>query len=414
MTSRTYKSEDWQLWTYQPQAGSFVLDFSQLNGPDVLGNGSDGLAVSQYGVAGVSITSGDGMDSGVVHTISPTTAFITVNVKDFTADVMNDFYVGTAVFLAVTNPTGYFNDYTWMFYGTIESANVSVLPGADFSTITIEARAFSSNQLNADVGLTKDETTDKSTLIENAALTVDTGIQLETSAYNFKGTARESKSLGEWLTDLALCDVMQMRDYAYLYFVEQVNIGLPSTWRLYWAYDIRMAITKATGTSAGTLDATTISDIVLDWSGAGSPTGVTLTNYTDSAIVYQYGSTESGAGSSVSYSATVDVKNLTQMTAIGQQLLAMTKAFRPIQVTTKTATNNQTLDFKTINVPGSIDATVAVNAYPENFYQIGDTITIDLPEFGIDEQDMIVIGRNIEVTPDDWKTSYTLWKGFTS
>jgi hypothetical protein len=57
---------------------------------------------------------------------------------------------------------------------------------------------------------------------------------------------------------------------------------------------------------------------------------------------------------------------------------------------------------------------VTYPAYPTNLYFVGDTITIDLPELGVDEVDMIITGRDIEVTPDYWKTTYTLWKGFTS
>jgi hypothetical protein len=101
------------------------------------------------------------------------------------------------------------------------------------------------------------------------------------------------------------------------------------------------------------------------------------------------------------------------MTEIGQQLLAMTKAFKPIQVMTTTAVNNQDLEFQDTFVYGVPDSQL-VSIYPETFYQIGDTVTIDLPDFGIDNVDMIVVGRNIEVTPDNWTTSYTLWKGFTN
>lgn len=414
MTTSTYLATDWKLWTYQPQPGSFVLDFSQLNGTDVLGNGSDGLAVSSYDVASVNISTGGPMDSAVVHSLIPETAEITVNVKDFTTDVMNDFYVGTAVFLAVDNPSGYYNSYTWMFYGIIDSASVSVMPGSDYSTISISARAFSSNQLNTDVAITKNETSTKSTLIMAGATAAVTSVALDTSVYNYKGTARESKSLGEWLADLALCEVMQLRDTAYAYYVNQISYLYPETWQAYWAYNIRMVSTKTTGTSVGTLDENSITNIELDWSGAGAPTGVNLTNYTDSSIVYQYGSTASGAGGSVSYSATVDVKDVTQMAAIGTQLLAMVKAFRPITVTTTTATNGQTVTWKDVDVEGSIDLTVSIPAYPANLYQVGDTITIDLPNLGVDAVDMIVIGRNIEVTPDNWTTSYTLWKGFTA
>jgi hypothetical protein len=336
-----------------------------------------------------------------------------VNVKDFTTDVMNDFYVGTEIFLSVDSPTPFANPYAYMFTGVIDSANVSVIPGEDYSTITIQARSYSSLQLNTDVGLTKNESTVKSTLISTAAAIVGNFVDLDTSAYNFKGTARESKSLGDWLTDLALCDFMQMRDTYFPVYVYQ-NGFLPSTWSVAWQRNMRFRITKNTSTSVGTLTDAEISDMQLDWSGAGSPTGVTLTNYTDPEIIYQYGSTTADAGGSFSYVATVDVKDLTQMTAIGQQLLAMNKAFTPIQITTTTATNNQSLVWKDITLDASSGGLVTFYYSPDKLYDIGETITIDLPEFGVDEVDMIITGREINVDPDNWTTTYTLWKGFTN
>jgi hypothetical protein len=413
MAEVLYKSEYWKLWTYQPQPGSFVLDFSQLDGPAVLGDGSDGLAVSSYSVSELSISSGGTMDTSVIYPLEPTTAQITVNVKDFTIDVMNDFFVGTEILLSVDSPGTLATPYAYIFSGVIDSANVAVIPGEDFSTITISARAFSSLQLNTDVGLTKDETNNKSFLISNAAAAVGTSVALEDSAYNFKGTARESKSLGEWLTDLALCDFMQLKDTYIPLFVYQGSVYDPSTWYVAWNKFLRMDINKSTGTSAGTLTSAEINDLQLDWSGAGAPTGVTLTNYTDSEIIYQYGSTTSDNGGSLSYSATVDVKNLAQMTSIGQQLIAMNKAFMPVQVSTITAVNNQNLDWKGTLLPSTFgSATIFIS--PTNFYDIGETITIDLPEFGVDAVDMIITGREITVNPDTWTTTYTLWKGFTN
>jgi hypothetical protein len=413
MATALYKSDYWKLWTYQPQLGSFVLDFSQLNGSDVLGDGTDGLAVSPYGVAEVNISTGGTMDSSVIYPLEPTTAQITVNVKDFTTDVINDFIVGTEILLSIDSPGTLATPYAYIFSGVIDSANVSVIPGEDFSTITISARAFSSLQLNTDVPVTKDETTNKSFLISSAATAVGTSVALEDSAYNFKGTARENKSLGDWLTDLALCDFMQLKDTYIPIFVYQGSLYDPSTWYVAWNKFLRMNINKSTGTSAGILTSAEINDLQLDWSGAGSPTGVTLTNYTDSSIVYQYGSTTSDNGGAVSYSATVDVKNLTQMTSIGQQMIAMNKAFRPVRVTTITAVNNQDLDWKGTLLTSTFgSATVFLS--PDKFYDIGETITIDLPEFGVDEVDMIITGREINVTPDNWITTYTLWKGFTN
>jgi hypothetical protein len=411
-TTKTYNSGDWKLWTYRPQLGSFVLDFSQLDGPDVLGDGSDGLAYLGYQISELTISSGGLPDYAVAHSMNPTTATITINRKDFTSVIMNDFLVGKEILLSVDSPSPFSNPYAYIFSGVIDSASVSVIPGEDYSTITISARAFSSVELNTDVGLEKDETTNKSTLIENAANAIGVYVDLEDSAYNFKGTADESKSLGEWLTDLALCDVMQMRDTSRPIFIDD-DFPSPSNYFVYWNSDLRMAITKSLGTVVGYFGPEEITNVELDWSGAGAPTGVTLTNYTDPSIVYQYGTTIGDAGGAVSYSATVDVKNLTQMTSIGQQLIAMNKSLKPVQITIITAVNNQDLVWKDITIP-SINGTVNFYYSPAKMFDIGETISIDLPEFGIDYADMIITGREINVTPDNWTTTYTLWKGFTN
>lgn len=408
----TYTSDFWKLWTYQTQAGSFVLDFSQLNGADVLGNGTDGLAVTDYPIASVSIHQGSTLDYGVVHTIAPASAEVTLNVKDFTADQINDFYVGTAVAITVDNHNGTAEPWAWMFSGVIDSASVTFMPGEDYATISISATGSSANTLNAGLNVTKNETTSKSALIQAAATAAGIAIGFDTSAYNFKGTARESKTIGEWAADLALCDFMQMRDTPQPLYVYQ-PFPTSTTWYVSYYTAPYFAITKYTGTSAGTLDETDITDVQLDWSGAGSPTGVTLTNYTDQAIIYQYGSTETAAGGAVTYSNTVDLKDITQMTAVGQQLLAMVKAFKPITVNTITATNYQSVVYKSTNLPSDY-GTVDIIWKPQNLYEVGETITIDLPDYGIDNNNMIIVGRTITVTPDNWTTSYDLWKGFTS
>jgi hypothetical protein len=411
--TKTYKSEDWKLWTYRPQLGSFVLDFSQLDGPDVLGNGTDGLVESNYDLASAIITAGGEMGSAVIYPISPETAEITVNVKEFTIDVINEFYVGTLVELRLKNASPYIGlQQTIMFRGYITSAFVDVLPGEDFSTISISAINESQAKLNTNVGITKNETDLKSQLIRNSAIDANIFMEIQDSLYNFKGTAKESKSLGEWLSDLALCDFMQMTDNTIPDFVTQPSLD-PNTWQMYSVTNLYLKVNKSIAFSSGVLNSDSITDIKLDWSGANSPTSVTLTNYTDNSLIYQFGSVDSGAPGSFSYNSTVDLKDLTQMTEVGKQLLAMNKAFKPVQITTITAVNNQEVDFKETQVVGALTFAI-IPMVPSNLYEVGDTITVDLPNLGVEDNDMIVTGRTIEITPDNWTTTYNLWKGFTN
>jgi hypothetical protein len=143
--------------------------------------------------------------------------------------------------------------------------------------------------------------------------------------------------------------------------------------------------------------------VVFGWSGVGSPTGVNLTNYFDNALVYQFGG--SSNSQNFTYNATIDVKDITQMAAVGQKMLSMNKAFRPIEVATETARTYQEITF---------DDRYGVFFYPANLAQVGDTVAIDLPDQGFSNVPMLVTGRTMEITPDNWTTTYNLWKGFTN
>ena len=59
-TSRTYLPTDWQVWTYAPVAGKFRLDFSALDGADVLGGATDTGSVQAFPLRISSIQLDDG------------------------------------------------------------------------------------------------------------------------------------------------------------------------------------------------------------------------------------------------------------------------------------------------------------------------------------------------------------------
>jgi hypothetical protein len=92
------------------------------------------------------------------------------------------------------------------------------------------------------------------------------------------------------------------------------------------------------------------------------------------------------------------------MAAVGQKMLSMNKAFRPVEVATETARTYQEITF---------DDRYGVFYYPTNLAQVGDTVAIDLPNQGFSNVPMLVTGRIMEITPDTWTTTYNLWKGFT-
>jgi hypothetical protein len=162
-----------------------------------------------------------------------------------------------------------------------------------------------------------------------------------------------------------------------------------------------------------TFDSDTISDLILDWDGAGSPTGVTLTNYYNSSLIYQYGSTsDSASGGAVLFTSVVDLKDVNEMKSFADLALFYNKTFAPVTISTVTARNFQDLTYRedTVYTPGL--SPVSAWLYPENLLRIGQLARINMPTYGFTNYDAIVVGRNIEVSNDFVLTTYNLWKGY--
>jgi hypothetical protein len=398
-SSRTYNASDWSIWTYVPEPGAFLLDFSQLNGPDVLGTTGGSMQIVDADIASVNLTSGSEVDQGIFLPITPMIMQASLSIKNFTATDANKFYVGTDIWLTLDNESGYsepnFGLTTPFFIGRIRDFNVDVRPGEDFATINLSCSSDLEDDLNTLVPVTTSTTLSKTLQVINYA--ADAGIRLSPinfqssaySIYNFATTRTEVKSYGDWLQDIYTCDMTMGYD--------SVTPELGP-----WLWGANAALSTV-GPPVKTFGDEDISDVVFGWSGVGSPTGVNLTNYFNSDLVYQFGG--SSNSQNFTYSATIDVKDINEMSAVGQKMLSMNKAFRPIEVATETARTYQQITF---------DDRYGVFYYPTNLAQVGDTVAIDLPDQGFSNVPMLVTGRIMEITPDTWTTTYNLWKGFTN
>jgi hypothetical protein len=398
-SSRTYNASDWSIWTYVPEPGAFLLDFSQLNGPDVLGTTGGSMQIVDADIASVNLTSGSEVDQGIFLPITPMIMQASLSVKNFTATDANKFYVGTDIWLTLDNESGYsdpdFDLTTPFFIGRIRDFNVDVRPGEDFATINLSCSSDLEDDLNTLVPVFTTTTLSKTLRVINYAS--EAGIRLSPinfqssaySIYNFATTRTEVKSYGDWLQDIYTCDMTMGYDSV------TPEIGP-------WLWGANAALSTV-GTPVKTFGDEDISDVVFGWSGVGAPTGVNLTNYFNSDLVYQFGG--SSNSQNFTYSATIDVKDINEMSAVGQKMLSMNKAFRPIEVATETARTYQQITF---------DDRYGVFYYPTNLAQVGDTVAIDLPDQGFSNVPMLVTGRIMEITPDTWTTTYNLWKGFTN
>ena len=398
-TSRTYNASDWSIWTYVPEPGAFLLDFSQLNGPDVLGTTGGSMQIVDADIASVSLTSGSEVDQGIFLPITPMIMQASLSIKNFTATDANKFYVGTDVWLTLNNeettPDPDFGLTTPFFIGRIRDFSVDVMPGEDFASINLSCTSNLEDDLNTLIAVTTDTTLSKTLLVVNYA--AEAGIRLSPinfqssaySVYNFATSRREVKSYGDWLQDIYTCDM---------------TIGYDSVTPIggIWLWGANAAISTI-GTPVKTFSDEDVSNVLFGWSGFGSPTGVNLTNYFNSAIVYQFGG--SSNSQNFTYTATIDVKDMTQMSTVGKKMLSMNNAFKPVEVSIETARTYQPITF---------DDRYGVFYYPSNLAQVGDTVAIDLPDQGFTNVPMLVTGRTIEITPDNWTTTYNLWKGFTN
>lgn len=394
--TRIYKATDWQIWTYVPEPGSFVLDFSKLDGPDVLGTTGGSLQILDAEIASLSIVDGAEVSQGFLSELNPTQMQASLSIKNFTATDANAFFLGTDVAVTYKNESD-INDAVYgyntpVFIGRLRSFQVEVMPGADFSNISLSASSKTEDDVNILMGIQRNSTSGKENLITAAAADLGVLIVSPGSLYNFKNNQYEVKTIGEWFTDLQLCNMNVVCDF--------LNRN-PATG--VWNKFI-FGVPAEIETPQVVFDESSISDVIFDWSGAGAPTGVSLTNYFQPELVYTYGISNQQSNGIVNYFATVDLKDITEMTEVGQKMVSMNKAFRPVTVTTLTAYSNQEITFSDVDS----------HLYPSNLASIPKTVSIDLPSQGFDEVPMIVTGRTLEITPDTWTTTYNLWKGFTN
>lgn len=417
--TRTYKTTDWNIWTYVPEANSFVLDFSQLNGTDVLGSTGGSMQMLDLPIGSIVLTEGGTPTSGVLPTIQPATLDVELSIKDFTKTDTQKFYVGKAIWLTLTNAqttgaTTYGFETPW-FMGTIRDFQVTIDPATEYASVAIQATSNAQDWFNYQLSVTKN-TTDGKDVILNYALAADTAAPHNVSweygppsylpsPYNYANTATEVKTLGEWLQDASNSDQPYFRDQFYV--TTTATAG-------YVTYSPEFKGKCYTLDYGLTFDGTTINNVQYGWDSAEAPTAVTLDLATNSATVYKTQKATSNSLGSINYTSTIDVKDSTQLGLIGQKLIGLNKTFAVTSFTDTLAQNNLDLvyrDYKDFAITGT---DYSAWLYPYQLASIGEIITVDLPDFGFEAQESVVVGRTVEVNYTNVLVTYQLWKGFTN
>lgn len=384
--TRTYHPSDWNLWTFVPQANSFVLDFSVLDGTDTLGTSAGAMTQSTAAIERFTLTEGTQTANGIFNDLTPNTLSISLRFKDFTVAEMDNYLIGQRVWLtldndgATNNPLiGYQNIY---FDGYINSSNTTADPESDFITLDLECVSNSQKDSATLVTIVRDNTQEMGSQINNAVTTYGIKTYLRGSMtlggarYHFANGTRTT-TLGDWLRNYHVAHQRLVYD----------SVGYNLTIS---DYDASWREISNIINDTATLTDAEITGCELGWIGADSPTSVDLTLYSDNSQ-YQYGTTNNNFIGSFNYTDTIDVKDSTELAAVGQTMLNIPKSYGITSLSTQTACIYQPITFS--------------SGLLFNISNIGDVMTITLDKYGINKQ-MLVTGRTFEVDTTNWITTY--------
>ncbi len=403
--SRTYLPTDWQVWTYKSVAGKFRLDFSALNGADVLGAvGNVGsIEVLDIPITAIQLDDGQIPDQSVFFTFSPARMSLSSQIIDWDETLVKELYNGKQIFLTLKNEAStnhsQFGKNTVFFIGQIDNLEISVDPINLVTTLTISAVDISGAAVNVPVSVSK--AISKGLAIENAFLAAQTAGQISPyldfdlfatlgTSWEFAGTY--TSTFGELMSEYVQGEVAEANGFFYQY-----KSG-PTV------YIIRNLFgrTISANSELGRLipdDITT--NIVIGQDGANLPTAFDLSN---SSANYSYGTVSASILTNPTiYTATLDVPTLALKT-IADQISQYTQKIQPTEVTVRTARSYQEIVFDNPSGGGS------EYFYPVNFYFNGEEVKTT-PAFTGGTYYHTIVGTSHTITPDDWQTTYQLWKG---
>jgi len=407
-TSRTYLATDWQIWTYAPVAGKFRLDFSALNGSDVLGAVGDvgGMAVLDLDINAIYINDGERPIQSVFGQISPGAASISASYTGWSESLVKDLYPGKYIAITLKNESAVDVDVygrnSVYFLGTIATSNYQVDPINLVTTFDIQCEDIFSNALNQSIEVSRSTTSTKASSL-NAALLAnsnlfDPHLDIVTAGdmtVNFESATTESRSLGEWLDDFLTSYVaIPLQTYIYQSSVLDRTVTLQALW--------------TQPTSGTQIDGTDITNVVMATDGADIPTSFNLSN---STVSYNYApDNDSILTLPINYTASLDVNGLTQVQQVADRIRTYIPELSPTEITVKTAIVNQPIVFDT-GQPQS----ASTYYYPQNWYANGTNIDVYLDFFATGGTTphyyTKIVGQSHEITPDYWLTTYQLLKG---
>jgi len=407
-TTRTYLASDWQVWTYAPVAGKFRLDFSALNGTDVLGAVGDvgGMAVLDLNINSITIQDGIRPNQSVFGQISPGNASISASYTGWSETLVKDLYPGKYIAITLKNQSAsdvdVYGRNSVYFLGTISTSNYSVDPINLVTTFNIECEDIFSNALNQSIEVSRSTTSTKASSI-NAALLAnsnlfDPHLDIVTAGdmtVNYESTTTESRSLGDWLDDFLTSYVaIPLQTYVYQSSLLERTVTLQALW--------------TQPTSGTQITGSDITNVVMATDGADIPTSFNLSN---STVSYNYApDNDSILTLPINYTATLDVNGLTQVQQVADRIRTYVPELSPTEITVRTATTYQDITFDSTHPHAG-----GIKYWPTTWYANGTDIDVYLDFFATGGTTphyyTKIVGQSHEITPDYWLTTYQLLKG---
>ena len=407
-TSRTYLASDWQVWTYEPVAGKFRLDFSALNGSDVLGAVGDvgGMAVLDLDIAEINIQDGERPTQSVFGIVSPGTCDILASTTGWDKALVQELYPGKSLAITLKNQASIdidvFGRNSVYFLGVISGSTFSVDPINRVTTFTIQGLDVLGMALNQSFPVDKSTTTTKSSslnagLLANSNL-FDSHLEIITNGdltVNYEVTATETRSLGEWLEDWV-----------------QTLLGIPATYYAYQLGNLKRVIAlnplQTQPTSGAQITGSVISQLSMETDGADVPTSFNLSN---STLSYSFGTSEANILSlPTQYTAQLDVNGAGQLSQISDRIRTYIPRLSPTEITVTTASTYQPIVFDTTQAQSG-----GQYYYPNNWWANGTDVNIYLDYLatgGVTPNYYTkIVGQSHNITPDLWQTTYQLLKG---
>jgi hypothetical protein len=407
--SRTYLPTDWTLWAYTPVSGKFRLDFSALDGADVLGGSTDTGSIQAFPllIGSIQLEDGQRPDQGVFSTINPATMALSAKLLAWSDTTVKELYNGKQVFLTLKNEAinshPIFGKNTAFFIGQIDSLDIQVDPINLITNLTIMATDIQTPLMNQPMTMLKSNATSKDLqLITAVNLLVAAGnlnfdyTQLDLSSdlsSRYELNVSETKSIGEWLNDFIASEVSMVTSS-----IIQLYTG---TWSL--RKSLKFRTIAALAKTGELIPESLISNISIGQDGANSPISFNLAN---STATYSYATTTAGTLTNQTvYSATIDTLTASLKTA-ADKITAFSQAIQPVEVTVRTAQPFQPIVFdNTRPIAGANDYT-----YPKYFWINGQEVKT-MPTYTGGTYYHMVVGTSHTITPDAWQTTYQLWKG---